>query len=90
MCVWQLGDVPGDWRKVSVTCVFKKSKKEDPGSPMAFSVCVPDFTATPQCWSSLVLIHRLDVFKAQTYCCCHLFRLVFQNTFQLHWSFISF
>jgi len=29
---WRTGDVPEDWRKASVTPVFKKGKKEDPGN----------------------------------------------------------
>jgi len=29
---WRIGDVPEDWRKPNVTSVFKKGKKEDPGS----------------------------------------------------------
>ncbi|KFP72635.1 hypothetical protein N311_05764, partial [Apaloderma vittatum] len=29
---WATGDVPEDWRKVNVTPVFKKGKKEDPGN----------------------------------------------------------
>jgi len=28
---WRRQEVPEDWRKASVTPVFKKSKKEDPG-----------------------------------------------------------
>jgi len=28
---WRTGEVPEDWRKASVTPVFKKGKKEDPG-----------------------------------------------------------
>ncbi|GAB0179570.1 mitochondrial enolase superfamily member 1 [Grus japonensis] len=29
---WRTGQVPEDWRKASVTLVFKKGKKEDPGN----------------------------------------------------------
>jgi len=29
---WKTGEVPEDWRKANVTPVFKKGKKEDPGS----------------------------------------------------------
>jgi len=29
---WRTGEVPEDWRKASVTSVFKKGKKEDPGN----------------------------------------------------------
>ncbi|KFV77602.1 hypothetical protein N308_11331, partial [Struthio camelus australis] len=29
---WQSGEVPEDWKKVSVTPTFKKGKKEDPGN----------------------------------------------------------
>ena len=29
---WRTGEVPEDWRKASVTPVFKKDKKEDPGN----------------------------------------------------------
>ncbi|GAB0210381.1 mitochondrial enolase superfamily member 1, partial [Grus japonensis] len=29
---WRLGEVPGDWRKVNVTPIFKKGKKENPGN----------------------------------------------------------
>jgi len=29
---WRTGEVPEDWRKASVTPVFKKHKKEDPGN----------------------------------------------------------
>jgi len=27
---WRTGEVPEDWRKASVTPIFKKGKKEDP------------------------------------------------------------
>ncbi|GAB0190798.1 mitochondrial enolase superfamily member 1 [Grus japonensis] len=35
---WRIGEVPEDWRKVNVTPVFKKGKKEDPGNyrPVSF------------------------------------------------------
>jgi len=29
---WRTAEVPEDWRKASVTPVFKKGKKEDPGN----------------------------------------------------------
>jgi len=29
---WRTGEVPEDWRKASVTRIFKKGKKEDPGN----------------------------------------------------------
>ncbi|GAB0199208.1 mitochondrial enolase superfamily member 1 [Grus japonensis] len=29
---WRTGEVPEDWRKASVTPVFKKGKEEDPGN----------------------------------------------------------
>jgi len=29
---WRTGEVPEDWRKASVTPIFKKGKKEDPGN----------------------------------------------------------
>ena len=29
---WKTGEVPEDWRKASVTPVFRKGKKEDPGN----------------------------------------------------------
>jgi len=29
---WRAGEVPEDWRKASVTPIFKKGKKEDPGN----------------------------------------------------------
>ena len=29
---WRTGEVPKEWRKASVTPVFKKCKKEDPGN----------------------------------------------------------
>jgi len=29
---WRTGEVPEDWRKATVTPVFKKGKKEDPGN----------------------------------------------------------
>jgi len=29
---WRTGEVPEDWRKASVTAIFKKGKKEDPGN----------------------------------------------------------
>ncbi|GAB0208953.1 mitochondrial enolase superfamily member 1 [Grus japonensis] len=29
---WRTGEVPEDWRKASVTLVFRKGKKEDPGN----------------------------------------------------------
>ena len=28
---WRTGEVPEDWRRASVTPIFKKGKKEDPG-----------------------------------------------------------
>ncbi|GAB0179391.1 mitochondrial enolase superfamily member 1 [Grus japonensis] len=36
---WRTEEVPEDWRKVNVTLVFKKSKKEDPGNyrPVSFT-----------------------------------------------------
>ncbi|KFP57134.1 RNA-directed DNA polymerase from mobile element jockey, partial [Cariama cristata] len=27
---WQSGEVPGDWKKGSITAIFKKGRKEDP------------------------------------------------------------
>jgi len=30
--LWQSGEVPMDWERGNVTSVFKKGKKEDPGS----------------------------------------------------------
>lgn len=30
--LWQLGEVAKDWRKVNITAIFKKGKKEDPGN----------------------------------------------------------
>ena len=29
---WRLGEVPEEWRKVNVTPILKKGKKEDPGN----------------------------------------------------------
>ena len=29
---WQTGEMPEDWRKASVTPVFKKGRKKDPGN----------------------------------------------------------
>jgi len=29
---WRTGEVPEDWRKATVTAIFKKGKKEDPGN----------------------------------------------------------
>jgi len=29
---WQSGEVPGDWKKGSITIVVKKGRKEDPGN----------------------------------------------------------
>ncbi|KGL81578.1 hypothetical protein N309_03232, partial [Tinamus guttatus] len=29
---WRMGEVPEDWKKASVTPVFEKGKKEDPGN----------------------------------------------------------
>lgn len=29
---WRTGEVPEEWKKSSVTPVFKKSKKDDPGN----------------------------------------------------------
>ncbi|GAB0205912.1 mitochondrial enolase superfamily member 1 [Grus japonensis] len=29
---WQSGEVPGDWKRGSITPIFKKGKKEDPGN----------------------------------------------------------
>jgi len=36
---WRTGEVPEDWRKASVTPIFKKGKKEDPGNyrPVSFT-----------------------------------------------------
>jgi len=44
--------VPEDWRKASVTCVFRKGKKEDPGNYRLVSLTlmprnVVDRTAHP-------------------------------------------
>ncbi|GAB0202749.1 mitochondrial enolase superfamily member 1 [Grus japonensis] len=37
--LWKRGEVPEDWRKASVTLVFKKGKEEDPGNyrPVSFT-----------------------------------------------------
>ncbi|GAB0204347.1 coiled-coil domain-containing protein 171 [Grus japonensis] len=35
---WRTGEVPEDWRKASVTLVFKKGKKEDPGNYRSVSL----------------------------------------------------
>jgi len=35
---WRTGEVPEDWRKASVTPVFKKGKKEHPGNNMLVSL----------------------------------------------------
>ncbi|GAB0205341.1 mitochondrial enolase superfamily member 1 [Grus japonensis] len=35
---WKTGEVPEDWRKASVTLVFKKGKKEDPGNYRSVSL----------------------------------------------------
>jgi len=32
MMSWQTGEVPGDWRIVIVTPIYKKGQKEDPGN----------------------------------------------------------
>jgi len=38
---WRTGEVPEDWRKASVTSVFKKGKKEDPGNYRPVSlICI--------------------------------------------------
>ncbi|KFQ13368.1 hypothetical protein N330_14135, partial [Leptosomus discolor] len=29
---WQSGEVPGDWKKRNITPIFKKGRKEDPGT----------------------------------------------------------
>ncbi|KFP56864.1 hypothetical protein N323_05991, partial [Cathartes aura] len=29
---WQTGEVPSDWKRVNITPIFKKGKKEDPGN----------------------------------------------------------
>lgn len=29
---WQQGQVPKDWKKVNRSCIFRKSRKEDPGN----------------------------------------------------------
>jgi len=29
---WQSGEVPGDWRKGNLVPIFKKDRKDDPGS----------------------------------------------------------
>ena len=29
---WLSGEVPGDWKKVSITPIYKKGSKEDPGN----------------------------------------------------------
>ncbi|KFR17877.1 hypothetical protein N306_15460, partial [Opisthocomus hoazin] len=39
---WRTGEVPEDWRKASVTPIFKKGKKEDPGNYRPVSL-----TSTP-------------------------------------------
>jgi len=35
---WRTGEVPEDWRKASVTPIFKKGKKEDPGNYRSVSL----------------------------------------------------
>jgi len=35
---WRAGEVPEDWRKASVTPIFKKGKKEDPGNHRTVSL----------------------------------------------------
>jgi len=30
--LWQLGEMPEDWRKANVTSIFKHDNKEDPGN----------------------------------------------------------
>jgi len=30
--LWQSGEVPSDWRRDNIIPIFKKGKKEDPGS----------------------------------------------------------
>ena len=35
---WQSGEVPGDWKKGSITSIFKKGKKDDPGNYQPVSV----------------------------------------------------
>lgn len=35
---WQLGEVPRDWKKVNITHIFKKGKKEDPGNYRPLSI----------------------------------------------------
>jgi len=29
---WQSGEVPGEWKKRNIAPIFKKGRKEDPGS----------------------------------------------------------
>ncbi|GAB0205041.1 mitochondrial enolase superfamily member 1 [Grus japonensis] len=36
---WRTGKVPKDWRKANVTPVFKKGKKEDPGTTLDYLLC---------------------------------------------------
>ena len=35
---WQSGEIPGDWKKGSITPIFKKGKKDDPGNYQPVSV----------------------------------------------------
>ena len=35
---WQSGEIPGDWKKGSITSIFKKGKKDDPGNYQPVSV----------------------------------------------------
>ncbi|KFR01188.1 hypothetical protein Y956_10064, partial [Nipponia nippon] len=35
---WQSGEVPTDWKRQNITPIFKKGKKEDPGSSRPVSL----------------------------------------------------
>lgn len=69
---WQSGEMAEDWRKVNVTPVFRKDKKEDQGaSPQSlerwwsFSFCRSSLTTwMTRRWSRVVSMNSLRINNA--------------------------
>lgn len=37
---WWLEEVPKDWKRADITCIFKEGKKEDPGKYRAVDLTI--------------------------------------------------